>query len=56
MTYPGGSQSVRVGRDTPGVARLDPVRTASLSILVDQATDGGNLDSDGTGSPARRGG
>ncbi|MFC7724504.1 DUF3367 domain-containing protein [Nocardioides sp. GCM10028917] len=49
VTYPGGSQSVRVSND--GVATLEPFRTASLSILVDQATEGGNLDSDGPGSP-----
>lgn len=49
ITYPGGSQSVSL--DSSGRADLDPVRTRSLSIRIDQATEGGNLDSDGTGSP-----
>lgn len=49
VTYPGGSQSVRVSDD--GLARLAPVRTRSLSVLVTQSSEGGNLDSDGTASP-----
>jgi arabinofuranan 3-O-arabinosyltransferase len=49
VSYPGGSQSVTI--DDRGRAELDPVRTRSLSIRIDQASEGGNLDSDGTGSP-----
>lgn len=49
VTYPGGTQSVPVTRS--GRARLEPIRTKSLSIQISQATEGGNLDSDGTGSP-----
>ena len=49
VSYPGGSQKVELGRDGTGTMR--PVRTSSLSILIDQTSQGGNLDSDGLGSP-----
>ncbi len=49
VTYPGGTQSVRLTQD--GHATFEPFRTSSLAVLVSQASEGGNLDSDGTGSP-----
>ena len=49
VTYPGGTQSVSLSKD--GRATLKPFRTTSLAVMISQASEGGNLDSDGTGSP-----